>query len=664
MLQARRRRAVCSARWTFLRAVAVATAFTSALAPSGVVAQNSASAKSHSDSSASAVQHVNYANRITVRRAEIEAAGWKRIAELLEAAVGTSRNSVDGFVYSVSGDRTPNVGAPEWVVLVDGVRVAAGAFAMVFTELLPVSIEQVDSVRFTTGPAVVGRLPAARGAMELFTTPPQTGFSASGTFAIGDETGDPGPFRYTELATPNVEKIGPFVSARASYQLQRIAMDVLYHQATFTSSDSNIMRRLPPGAFLRSRQYSESRTATARVRVRAAGVHTLLVSSGQQFGLIYVPEDAGEGDLSLKLRTLSLAGDIARSRNRFQYAVTLSSLPIVPQRVVLSAIDTSTRQLMGALASATRNFTTIDITVGANVNRWTLRTNAHHVRLGRERLFAMIFARPAARSAGSLYLGASRASALPNIGIGSGSSASETSAAGLDFAAWWSFGEAQKSVVQVGVTKVKTVSGDDGAWVERVLRGYGGPPQSPWQGTIAVRHRNKLVHVGSSVSLSRVRYGEVSNDSSPPAAQPSDIRRVAILGATVDIETDTQSPVFARMTMTASAPTWGDTLSTRPLRRTVARELRLTTSAQPLNNVRATAILHLASGTSWLMPDDRTVTAPAGRRLDLSIEKWAFSRNVRAQLVFRNLLNAREQYHPQGAQWNFRTLLSLTVGVP
>jgi hypothetical protein len=55
---------------------------------------------------------------------------------------------------------------------------------------------------------------------------------------------------------------------------------------------------------------------------------------------------------------------------------------------------------------------------------------------------------------------------------------------------------------------------------------------------------------------------------------------------------------------------------------------------------------------------------PATRRIDFSINKALWQDRVRAQLVMRNLLNAAERSHPEGAQWNMRTHLAVTVALP
>jgi hypothetical protein len=50
------------------------------------------------------------AQTVVVRRADIERAGWNRVTEILDGAVGWARASVDGFSYSASPDHLPAVG--------------------------------------------------------------------------------------------------------------------------------------------------------------------------------------------------------------------------------------------------------------------------------------------------------------------------------------------------------------------------------------------------------------------------------------------------------------------------------------------------------------------------------------------------------------------------
>ncbi|HEV8497558.1 MAG TPA: hypothetical protein VGQ56_11880, partial [Gemmatimonadaceae bacterium] len=55
--------------------------------------------------SSALVQSPLPAQTVVIRRADIERAGWNRVTEILDGAVGWGRTSVDAFSYAASPDR-------------------------------------------------------------------------------------------------------------------------------------------------------------------------------------------------------------------------------------------------------------------------------------------------------------------------------------------------------------------------------------------------------------------------------------------------------------------------------------------------------------------------------------------------------------------------------
>jgi hypothetical protein len=76
---------------------------------------------------------------------------------------------------------------------------------------------------------------------------------------------------------------------------------------------------------------------------------------------------------------------------------------------------------------------------------------------------------------------------------------------------------------------------------------------------------------------------------------------------------------------------------------------------------RLSGILSLTDGSRWQTYADSigavSAVSPV-RRVDASLEKWLWHRRLRVELVYRNILNEVERYHPLGAQWNLRWHLS------
>ncbi len=146
--------------------------------------------------------------RQVVTRAEIEAAGLYRLPDLFRLIDGMRTATVDGFTWRTSSAGRP-FGAEAWTLLVDGVRLDFALFGEQNLSLVPVAVTQVDSVEIWHGPRLVAGTLAPGGVIHLHTSQARRGAEARGGFGLGNEVGDPGPFRYVpERFSPNVDKFG------------------------------------------------------------------------------------------------------------------------------------------------------------------------------------------------------------------------------------------------------------------------------------------------------------------------------------------------------------------------------------------------------------------------------------------------------------------------
>src|SRR4051812_7784861 len=163
--------------------------------------------------------------------AQITAAGWHRLGDVAAALMPGRIASVDGFNVAMTAGRLPfaglsAMGSPSWVVRVDGQRMPMAIDGMWILDELPIAMVQVDSVVVDEGVAIVDGQASALGTLDIFTRRPRRGLGAVADYQHGDESGDPGPYRYTTRATPNVEKLGPYTSGALSYGAKDWTLDI------------------------------------------------------------------------------------------------------------------------------------------------------------------------------------------------------------------------------------------------------------------------------------------------------------------------------------------------------------------------------------------------------------------------------------------------------
>ena len=154
--------------------------------------------------------------RILTRDALFEA-GVTRLSELFDVLEDGTALSREGFTYDAS---LAALSAPQqsaYTVLLNGQPVDVRLLGLPQLNALPVHIDQLAYAEVQSTPQVAAGTFAPGGTIHLHTQPPQRGLRGRLAAAAGNETGDPGPYRYTRFASLNVDRIGPTYLAEASY---------------------------------------------------------------------------------------------------------------------------------------------------------------------------------------------------------------------------------------------------------------------------------------------------------------------------------------------------------------------------------------------------------------------------------------------------------------
>ncbi len=594
----------------------------------------------------------------TIRRDDIERAGWNRVSEILEGATGWARASVDGFTYSLSPDRLPAAGQsapgmPDVVVLIDGQRIAAGMFGMQVLELLPISVGEIDSVVFTRGPAIVAGVAADRGVVRIFSRRLHRGANADVAYQHGDESGDPGPYRYTTLSSSNVEKLGPFASARAGWAAQAWELDAGVHVASLNITDTLISARFPSGTFGQLRPDVVAITPTARLAAAGfGGRHQLVASYGDQRGLLFIPTLKREQSLRLTSSRVGIDGSMSGRGVQIRYDGSSSSLDAGELRSPLAFTVGHTRRNTGGSVALSHDAGAGTLTLGARGDWWTL--NADSLR--------------GARSSGG---GGPFASWRLPVGR---ASIDATSTLVFDGRQPGTLDVALESLVRLdsltsirlGGSRMRAHPSMDGTWIDAAVLGYG------------VRARPVLSGVNLSMSRQLGIATATIGGRGERVTDWRDVQRTprGQTAAASDTLGHDGNFISAHLRLeTTRAGVWqgaveydrtsivgvDDEAFRAAIRSTPANDFRAQLSASPARDLRLSAVVSLTDGNHWTTFADSTGAVPAApplRRLDATMEKWMWRRRFRVELVYRNILNEAERYHPFGAQWNLRWHLS------
>lgn len=142
---------------------------------------------------------------------EIAQSGVTRFSDLFSLARSWGSASTDGYHWEIAP-----IGAGQaeaWKLFVDHLPVDVKAVGRHRLNFLPLNVTEICEVRFYSRPTIIGGTAVASGAVHILTCNPGQGWTAQGLVAATNETGDPGPWRYTPRAGPNVDRSGPTLQA-------------------------------------------------------------------------------------------------------------------------------------------------------------------------------------------------------------------------------------------------------------------------------------------------------------------------------------------------------------------------------------------------------------------------------------------------------------------
>ena len=147
---------------------------------------------------------------------EIDQAGLARLSDLFLLIDDWHTTSVEGYAFDVSANGLAAAQEAAWIVLVDGNPVDLRILDAQNLNTLPLSLLEIDYVEVHNTPAMVNGVFAQAGVLHLRTRTPDSGPALRLGLAAGNEIGDPGPFRYTDFDTPNIDRIGPIFQGAVS----------------------------------------------------------------------------------------------------------------------------------------------------------------------------------------------------------------------------------------------------------------------------------------------------------------------------------------------------------------------------------------------------------------------------------------------------------------
>jgi hypothetical protein len=256
---------------------------------------------------------------------EIDLSGLTRLSDILSLVLELDALTVDGFNWQFEpAGHYPDYRS-DWILLLDGQRLEPGRFGYPALNSLPVNSDQIERIELFTTPVILQTGVATQGVIHIHTTGKLDKQGACGhlQYSAGNETGDPGPHRYTEHNSRNVDRSGVDMVARLDYQhadsytrLSLFAADHYPTDATAYWRNQDIFRENFPMQLVAGGLLKSSLT-------RGDNQFTSLIGHFQSQDLLYFAPAAGEVPLREDWRYGGLSGHRSlNSRTDLHFATT------------------------------------------------------------------------------------------------------------------------------------------------------------------------------------------------------------------------------------------------------------------------------------------------------------------------------------------------------
>ena len=240
---------------------------------------------------------------VVLKSSDLEFISVTRLSDIFSILPQLDVYTIDRYRHSVS-DGNIFLNAPKDItLLINGTRTNFGLWNKTNISQFPVHPGSIDSIIISFAPTSYGGEFSSGVLIDIVTKKNTEGISLTGTYATGNEAGDPGPYRYTEYFSGNVDQFGPNTLFSAGYGNDKLNLTFSFIDHVSPATDPAILNRVSNFIF----QNYQVRYFGSSINMKASsgiGRHNLFTSYsksgeavlGYEYGadLIFIDEISSE----------------------------------------------------------------------------------------------------------------------------------------------------------------------------------------------------------------------------------------------------------------------------------------------------------------------------------------------------------------------------------
>ena len=184
---------------------------------------------------------------------DLRQSGLMRLSDIFLLTDSWDVSTIDGITYQASPIGISSYQHQDWKVFLNGTPIDIDIFGTKALDRIPVDLSQIDHIRISSQPAVIAGQKATSGYLWIVTK--STFFQknlineakkenfVNFRTGFGNETGDPGPYYYTNQFTPNIDKVGNIIAGGLSSSNDSTYFSLFYKREIGYPTDQAVFHR-------------------------------------------------------------------------------------------------------------------------------------------------------------------------------------------------------------------------------------------------------------------------------------------------------------------------------------------------------------------------------------------------------------------------------------
>ncbi|MBU0473912.1 MAG: hypothetical protein KKF62_07080 [Bacteroidetes bacterium] len=253
----------------------------------------------------------NEMSKTIITNSELKESGVINVSDILNLLYNWNISTINGYSFDASPN---NLSLNQSVIIsIDGQEIDLGNQDFLNLNLIPLTIDQIDTVEVISFPQLFNGKFTKGGLINFKTKKPTKGLSLNLFNSVGNEVGDPGPYFFTQETSPNVDKLGYLLSFNLNTRGENWYLRSFVKTEENYLTDSAIKDRINK---MGSESKSEMLAASVILNFSALdGIHHFLFGYTQDDDFIFFKQIGQEVPAKKNLKHFGLNGKFELTQN-------------------------------------------------------------------------------------------------------------------------------------------------------------------------------------------------------------------------------------------------------------------------------------------------------------------------------------------------------------